>query len=82
MDGVVWEKVGVGSERNSEGSTHDLFVEYRVHHGLEGSGRVGESKEHYRGFEKSLIGYKCCLVLVFRYNLDHVVSPANVDCGD
>jgi len=65
-----------------EGSTHNLFTEYCVHHGLEGSGGIGESKEHYRGFEESLIGYECHFVLIFRCDLDHVVSPPNVDCGD
>jgi len=67
---------------NREGSAHDLFTEYCIHHGLECSGGVGESKEHYCGFEESLIGYECHLVLVFRYDPDCVVPPSDVDCGD
>jgi hypothetical protein len=65
-----------------EGSAHDLFVEYRVHHGLESSGGVGESEEHYYGFEESMVGYKCHLMLVFRYDSDRVIPPLYVDCGD
>jgi hypothetical protein len=65
-----------------EGSAHDLFTEYHVHHGLEGSGGVSESEEHYHWFEESLIGYKCCFVLVFGCDSDHVVSPSDVNCGD
>jgi hypothetical protein len=65
-----------------EGSTHDLFTEYHVHYGLECSGGIGESEEHYHWFKESLIGYKCCLVLVFRYDSDRVVPPTDIDCGD
>jgi len=65
-----------------EGSTHDLFMEYCVHHSLEGSRGIGESEEHYRWFKESLIGYECHFVLVFRCNSDRVVSPPDVDCGD
>jgi hypothetical protein len=61
---------------------HDLLTEYRVYHGLKGSGGIGESEEHYHWFEESLIGYKCCLVLVFRYNSDHVVPPTDINHGD
>jgi hypothetical protein len=65
-----------------EGSAHDLFAEYGVHHGLKGSGGIGESKEHYRWFEESLIGYECRFVLIFRCDSDCVVSPSNIDRGD
>ena len=65
-----------------EGSAHDLFAEYRVHHGLEGSRGVGESEEHYCWFEESLIGHECRFMLVFRYNSDCVISPSYVDCSD
>jgi hypothetical protein len=65
-----------------EGSTHDLLMEYCVHYGLKYSRGVGESEEHYHRFKESLIGYECCLILVFRYNLGHVVSLTDVDHGD
>jgi hypothetical protein len=65
-----------------EGSTRNLFVEYRIHHGLKGGGRVGESEEHYRWLEESLIGHERRFVLVFRCNSDRVISPSYVDCGD
>jgi hypothetical protein len=43
---------------------------------------ICESEEHYCWFKESLIGYERHFVLVFRYDSDRVVSPADVDCGD
>jgi hypothetical protein len=61
---------------------HDLLAEYCVHHGLECSGGVGESEEHYHWFKESLIGYECHFMLIFRYDLDGIVSPVDVNRGD
>jgi len=49
---------------------------------LECRWRVGESKEHYRWFEQSLICYEGCLVSVFFYYLHRVVPPSDIDYRD
>ena len=45
-------------------SFHNHIAKGVVHESLEGSGRVGESKEHHRGFKHSLMGDESGLPLV------------------
>jgi hypothetical protein len=60
----------------------NLFMEYYVYHSLEGGWWVGESEEHDCRFEQSLIGYESCFVPVLFDDLNYVVPPADIDCGD
>jgi len=61
---------------------HDTFrykvPEDVVHHGLEGGWTVSHSKEHYQGFEQTLIGPEGCLSLVSGLNADVVETPADI----
>ena len=45
-------------------SLHDKVLENVIHHGLEGSRAVGESKEHNQGFKESMVGAKGCLPFI------------------
>ena len=45
-----------------------------VHHGLEGSGAVGHSKEHYEGFKEAAIGAEGCLLFISGLDA-HIVEP-------
>jgi hypothetical protein len=62
-------------------SVSDFFFEDGVHHGLEGGGGVGETKEHYGRFEKSFVGDKGCLPLVSVLDPYVVISPPYVYLG-
>ena len=61
---------------------HDEVLKYFVHHGLECSRAVGESKEHYQGFEESTIGVKRCLPLIPFLDANFVVTPLDIELGE
>src|SRR6266702_3765472 len=61
---------------------NDVVIDV-VHHGLEGHWQVGECKVHDRRFEKSISGFKRCLLFVSFTNAYVVVPPSNVElCVD
>ena len=53
-----------------------------VHQGLEGGGRVGETKEHDLRFEEALVGRKGGFPLISLLDADIVVSPTYVELGE
>ena len=55
-----------------------FFGEYRVHHCLECSWGVCESKEHDSWFEQSLICDEGCFPLIAFLDMDVIVSPSDV----
>ena len=57
-------------------------MEDSVHHGLEGSWRVCEPKEHYGGFEQSFWGEECCFPFISFFDPDVVISPPDVYCSE
>ena len=62
-----------------EPSLSDLLTEDRVHHGLKGSGRVGEAEEHDCGFEQSFVSEEGCLPLITFFDSDIIIAPADVE---
>src|SRR6266702_4052985 len=56
----------------------DIAVDV-VHHGLEGRWRIGESEVHDRRLEKSVSGFKCCLLFVSFSDAYIVVPPPDVE---
>jgi hypothetical protein len=60
----------------------DVFLENRIHHSLEGGGGVGETKKHYRRFEKTFISDEGGLPLVSIFDSDVIVSPSYVYFGE
>ena len=49
-----------------------------VHHGLEGGGAVGHTKEHYQRFEQASIGLESCLLLISGLDADVVETLTNI----
>ena len=62
-------------------SLMDFNMEYVVHHGLEGAGRVSETKEHHQGLIKPMISVKCCLPLVTLLHPNVLVTPLHIKLG-
>src|SRR5258708_5031778 len=59
-----------------------LFLEYSVHHHLEGGGGVHESKEHDCWFKKSFWHKEGCFPFVSRFYAYIVISPLYVKFGE
>ena len=57
-------------------------VERVVHEALEGSGGVGEPKEHHGGFKESFMGDEGCFPLVTVLDPYIVVPPLDVKFGE
>ena len=53
-----------------------------VHETLEGSGGIGESKEHHGWFKESLVGNEGGFPLVSVFDPYIVVSPPNIEFGE
>src|SRR5216684_722341 len=64
---------------NGEPSLGYLFMEYGVHHHLEGCWGVSEPKEHDRWFEESFGCKEGCLWFVPWFDTYVVVPPSNVE---
>jgi hypothetical protein len=64
---------------DSDLALNDQVSEDRVHEGLEGGRRVGESEEHDKRFKESLVGGEGSLPFL---DTDVVVSPTNVELGE
>ena len=64
-----------------EPSLGNLFAEDRVHHSLEGGGRIGEAEEHDCWFEQSLVGEEGCFPFIAFLDPDIIIAPANVESG-
>jgi hypothetical protein len=60
----------------------DLFSKDGIHHCLEGARGVGETKEHYQGFQESLVCLECCLPLISFLDAYIVVPPADVEFSE
>ena len=56
----------------------DEWSENMVHHGLEHSGGIGESKEHDCWFKYTKWGFECCFPFVALLDSYIVVSPSDV----
>ena len=67
---------------NNEPSFGNHVAEGVVHETLEGSGGVGESEEHHRGFEESFVGDEGRLPLVTIFDSYVVVPPADVELSE
>ena len=63
-------------------SFHNEISEQVVHEPLEHGRGIHESKEHNHGFEKPFVGNKGSFPLVSVFDLDIVVSPADVELGE
>jgi len=59
-------------------SFHDEVLEYVIHHCLEGSWAIGESKEHHQGLEQPSVGLKCGLPLIAFLDSNIVVALSNI----
>jgi hypothetical protein len=59
-----------------------FYLEDRIHHHLEGGGRVGEAEEHDQWFEESFTGEECCFPLVSFLDAYVVVSPPYIEFGE
>ncbi|KAG5349176.1 hypothetical protein C0989_005448 [Termitomyces sp. Mn162] len=57
-------------------------LEYVVHHGLEGGGAIGESKEHNKQLKQSLVGLEGSLLLIFLLNVHVVVTPLDIQLSE
>ena len=73
----------LGEDQNVVQIDHHDTLRYEVledvvHHGLEGGRTVGHFKEHYQGFEQTLIGPEGCLSLIPGLNVDVVETPADI----
>ena len=66
---------------DDEPSFGNHVAEGVVHESLKGSGGVGESEEHYCGFEKPLMGDEGGFPLVTVFDPYIVVSPPDVELG-
>ena len=56
----------------------DQVMEYRVHHGLERGGGVGESEEYDRRFVQPFVSYEGCFPSVLWFDEYFVVPPFNI----
>ncbi len=52
-----------------------------IHHPLESSRRVSESKEHHHGFKQTPISSECHLPLVSLFDAYIIVSPSDMRFG-
>ena len=60
----------------------DHVMERVIHEVLEGSGRVGKTKEHDGGFKEAFVGSKGSFLLMTIFDADIVVPPADVKLGE
>src|SRR5712671_709092 len=60
----------------------DEVSEDGVHHGLEGGGGVGETKEHDHRFVEPFVGDERCFPPVLRFDEYLVVTPLDVNAGE
>ena len=67
---------------DNEPSFSDHIAEGVVHEALEGSGGIGEAKEHYSGFEESLVSDEGCLPLMAIFNSYVVIPPPYIKLGE
>ena len=67
---------------NDKPSFGDHVAEGVIHETLKGGGGIGESKEHHRGFEKSLVGNEGRLPLVTILYSYVIVSPADIEFSE
>jgi len=49
-----------------------------IHHGLESSGTIGHSKEHYEWFEQAMVGAESCLPLISGLDAYIIEAPTDV----
>ena len=49
-----------------------------VHHGLEGSGTIGHSEEHYERFEETTVDAKGCFPFISRLDAYIVETPSDI----
>ncbi|KAG5337720.1 hypothetical protein C0989_009014 [Termitomyces sp. Mn162] len=61
---------------------HNEVPEDVIHHGLEGGGAVGESKEHNEWLEQSLVGLEGGLPLVSLLDMHIVVAPPDIQFSE
>ena len=59
-----------------------LPSEYYVHHHLEGGWRIGEAKEHNRGFKESFWGKEGGLPFIAIFDTDIVIPPSDIELGE
>ena len=57
-------------------------LEDMIHHGLECSRGVGESKEHHCWFKDAKWCLECCFPLVSLFDLNIVIAPVNVEFSE
>src|SRR3981189_3261653 len=62
-------------------ATSDEISKKMIHHSLERSWRIGESKEHHQGFEKAFVCDKSGLPFVTFFNSYVVITPTYVQLG-
>ena len=49
-----------------------------IYHSLEGSGAVGYSKKHYKGFEEAMVGAKGCFLFISGLDAYIIETPADI----
>src|SRR6266487_589354 len=69
-------------EINADDTFHDQVLEDLIHHGLEGSGTVSQTKEHDQRFKKTMIGVKGCLPLISFLYPHIIIPPPNIQLGE
>jgi len=71
--------IHVNADRGSEKFVLSYYrTENVVHHGLESSGGIGESKEHDRGLVQPVSCFEGCLVFITFFDTHIVISPPNI----
>ena len=53
-----------------------------IHHSLKGSGAVGHSKEHYKGFEEVSVGAKGRFSLISGLDAYIIETPVDIQFGE
>jgi hypothetical protein len=61
---------------------HNEILENVVHHGLEGRGRVSESKKHHQRFIEATIGMKHHLLLITHLHPHILVPPPHIELSE
>jgi hypothetical protein len=61
---------------------HNVILENVIHHGLEGRGRVSESKKNHQRFIDTTIGMKCCLPLITCLHPYILVPPPHIELSE
>ncbi len=56
-------------------------LEYLIHHGLEGTWQVCQTKEHDPWFKETIFGFECCFLFISCLDLDIIVSPSYIKFG-